>query len=253
MTVPFLPEPGILALGAAATFVSAAAKTGSGVPVSILPVLVLSLQLDPAQAVALATPAACAADWAAARTCRRSLDPGLALRALPWMLAGCGLGVLTVQAAPPGPTRLLVACLALLTLAAATLPRPAAPAAGGAPGPAVLWATLAGFGSAVGHAGGPFLALWLLPQGLGKLAYIGTAVGLWAVVNHLKLALFAAAGLLGPAEMPAALLLAAAAWVGGRAGLLVVGAIPPARFAGLCRGMVVLASLAVLLASLPGR
>jgi len=59
-----------------------------------------------------------------------------------------------------------------------------------------FWGTVAGFTSFVSHAGGPPIMQFLLPQGMDKMRLVGTTTIFFSVVNFVKLAPYAALGLL---------------------------------------------------------
>ena len=73
---------------------------------------------------------------------------------------------------------------------------------------AAIWGGLAGFTSFVAHAGGPLVAMHLIPQKLEKTAYQGATVLFFWWVNLVKLGPYAAPGLLDGENLTTSLVLA---------------------------------------------
>lgn len=65
---------------------------------------------------------------------------------------------------------------------------------------------LAGFGSTVIHAGGPFAVIYLLPQELPRELFVGSMVIFFAALNLLKLIPYAYLGLIRAGDLPTVLL-----------------------------------------------
>jgi hypothetical protein len=78
---------------------------------------------------------------------------------------------------------------------------------------------LAGFASTLAHAGGPPVSIYLLPQGLPRVLFVGTSVVFFMVVNLIKLVPYAALGLLRVGNLTTVLILAPLGYIGVRIGL----------------------------------
>ncbi|WP_142849879.1 sulfite exporter TauE/SafE family protein [Telmatospirillum sp. J64-1] len=87
-------------------------------------------------------------------------------------------------------------------------PRPPSLARGG------FWGSIAGFTSFVAHAGGPPVAVYLLPQRLDKSVYQATTVIFFIAVNYIKLIPYTALGQFSPQVLWTALILAPLAPLG---------------------------------------
>ena len=139
---------------------------------------------------------------------------------MPGLVAGVGLGFYTIQLLDK---RLVAIGMALITLAFAAVwffgadsrrPRPRSTLMG------LLCGTASGFTTMVAHAGGPPLAMYLLPLGLPKAIYAGTTSMFFTVGNVFKIGPWLTIG--QPAGMPWAVIGLAApmvplgVWVGWR-------------------------------------
>ena len=78
---------------------------------------------------------------------------------------------------------------------------------------------LAGFASTLAHAGGPPVAVYMLPQGLARGMFVGTSVVFFTAVNLIKLVPYSMLGLLRVGNLTTILLLAPLGYVGVRLGL----------------------------------
>ena len=86
--------------------------------------------------------------------------------------------------------------------------------------PGVFWGILTGFTSFVSHAGAPPYQVYVLPLGLDKMSFAGTATITFAAVNAMKLVPYYALGQLSIANLHIAAILALpaviAVWIGVR-------------------------------------
>jgi uncharacterized protein len=83
----------------------------------------------------------------------------------------------------------------------------------------VLMGAVAGFTSTLAHAGGPPIAIYLLPQKLSPSLYVGTAVIFFAIVNAVKLLPYWGLGMLKVGNIATIAMLAPLTYVGVRLGL----------------------------------
>lgn len=102
---------------------------------------------------------------------------------------GIAIGTLTFRYLHPEAIRIMIGAIAVVFAARHWLRRPDA---GRQPArPSIvkggLWGTVAGFTSFVSHAGGPPVAVYLLPQRLDKTVYQATTVTLFLAVNYAKI------------------------------------------------------------------
>jgi hypothetical protein len=78
---------------------------------------------------------------------------------------------------------------------------------------------LAGFTSAIAHAGGPPVTIYMLPQELSRDLFVGTTVLFFTVVNLTKLIPYAALGLLEVGNVVTILILSPLCYIGVKLGL----------------------------------
>lgn len=83
----------------------------------------------------------------------------------------------------------------------------------------ILMGTISGFTSTLAHAGGPPIAMYLLPQRFPRDLFVGTTVIYFAVVNLVKLIPYHALGLLRVGDLTTIMLLAPLTYVGVRLGI----------------------------------
>lgn len=83
----------------------------------------------------------------------------------------------------------------------------------------VVMGGLAGFASTLAHAGGPPVAIYLLPQKLPRDLFVGTTVIFFAALNLMKLGPYAALGLIHVGNLTAIAVLAPLTYVGVRLGI----------------------------------
>jgi uncharacterized membrane protein YfcA len=83
----------------------------------------------------------------------------------------------------------------------------------------VLLGGLSGFTSTLAHAGGPPIAIYLLPQQLPRERFVGTTVIYFAAVNAVKLVPYQYLGLLTVGNLSTILLLSPLTYVGVRLGI----------------------------------
>jgi len=83
----------------------------------------------------------------------------------------------------------------------------------------ILMGTISGFTSTLAHAGGPPIAMYLLPQRFPRDLFVGTTVIYFAVVNLVKLIPYHVLGLLRVGNLTTIMLLAPLTYVGVRLGI----------------------------------
>ncbi|MEW6667594.1 MAG: sulfite exporter TauE/SafE family protein [Thermodesulfobacteriota bacterium] len=83
----------------------------------------------------------------------------------------------------------------------------------------LLLGALSGFISTLSHAGGPPIAIYLLPQKLPRQLFVGTTVIFFTVVNLVKIIPYQMLGLFNPGNLSAVLWLAPLTYIGVQLGL----------------------------------
>ena len=207
----------------AVTFVGIA-KAGFGGGAGIVATPLLALTIPVPEAAALLLPLLIIIDLLSIGPYRRHADiPSLRIL-LPAATLGIILGALFFRAFSDDE-RLLqigIGLLALLFIAYQALRalRPGAlPAQRPPAGAGLLLGTLAGFASTLAHAGGPPVAVYLLPQKLPQERFVGTSVLFFTAVNLLKLVPYALLGLLRAGNLATILLLSPLTLVGVALGI----------------------------------
>ncbi len=183
-------------------------KGGLGVGLGIVAVPAMSLVVSPLQAVGVMLPILCAMDVFTVWAYRRRWNRAIALTMVPGAGAGIGRGTLLADRVEEEHIRLIVGLVAVLFAADHWIGRRAGDVAK-RPNPIKgnFWASVSGFTSFVGHAGGAPASVYLLPLRLEKSTYVGTAAVFFAAVNYLKLGPYAWLGLLDGANLATALVL----------------------------------------------
>jgi uncharacterized protein len=194
-------------------------KAGFGGGVGIVATPLIALTIPVPEAAALMLPILLVADLFSLRHYYRLFDPPSIRVLLPGAAVGIVLGALVFDyfADHARVLRASVGWLAVgfvlfqtgRSLIFGALARVRLPGPVGA-----LLGMLAGIGSTLVHAGGPFVALYLLPQGLSPQLFVGTTVVLFALMNLLKIAPYAFLGLIRVGNLSAVLLLAPLAVLG---------------------------------------
>ena len=185
---PLLPiDAALLAVAALAVFVIAFMKGAFGGGFAIVGIPLLSLATDPITAGVILAPLLLFMDICALANFRPATWswPDLAVL-VPGSAIGVGIGFLTIQMLDK---RLVAIGIALITLAfaghwylgaGAAAPRPRSRLKG------LVAGAGSGFTTMVAHAGGPPLAIYLLPLGLPKLVYAGTTSMFFLTGNVFK-------------------------------------------------------------------
>lgn len=180
-------DPVTVGVSIVVVFVTTFTKGAFGGGFAILGIPLLALVMDPVSAGALLAPMFCLSDVFAYRYWKPSTWSRPDLYVLvPSQAVGMGAGFMVMRYAD----RSMVAiAIALITLVFAGLwwrgggkvvPGPRSVAKGSAAG------AVSGVASMIAHAGGPPVAMYLLPLGLSKSVYAGTTYMFFMVANFSK-------------------------------------------------------------------
>ncbi len=200
------------------------AKAGFGGGVGIVATPLMALTIPVGDAAALMLPLLIICDFFAIRHYRNRFHVTSIRRLLPGAVVGIGIGALFFGYFS-GNERVLQVGLGVLSVVFVVYQLSRAVLMGALlhrqPGAAegVGMGVVAGFTSTLAHAGGPPAAIYLLPQRLNRELFVGTTVVFFAVVNLIKLAPYAALGLLRTGNLMTTMLLAPLAYVGVRLGI----------------------------------
>ncbi len=221
-------------------------KGGFGGGLGSLAVPVLSLLVDPRIAAAILLPILCSMDLVSLWSFRGQWDKKNLLIMLPGALVGIGIGALTFTYMNANSVRLLIGFLALYFVAhylwgkyilQRTAVQPTSVVRGG------FWGTVAGFVSYIAHAGGPPIAIYLLPQHLPKTVFVGTTVVFFTVVNYTKLIPYIWFGQLNTEVLLTSLILLPLAPIGVRLGVYLHHKVSDVWFYRSCYVLLLLAGI----------
>ena len=194
-------------------------KAGFGGGIGIVSTPLIALAIPVPEAAALMLPILLVADFFSVRHYYRSFDRQSLKVLLPGSVLGIFLGALLFHyfADHAEVLRLGVGLLAILFVLYQTLRSVIFGALNKIRLPAAVGGVLgvfAGIGSALVHAGGPFVVVYLLPQQLPREFFVGTTVVLFAMMNVIKLVPYGYLGLLRIGNLTTVLVLAPLAVLG---------------------------------------
>ena len=215
--------------------VIAAALVGAGkggVPVlGMLGVPVLALVIPPGMAAGLLLPVFVVSDMFGLWAYRHSFDGRVLAIALPGAVAGIGIGWATASLVSQAAVTLLIGVIGLaFALNLVLRRRVVAGRRQARVGPGLFWGTVAGFTSFVRHAGAPPWQVFTLPLGMPRAVFAGTSTIAFAVINAVKLLPYWQLGLLSPANLKLAAVLALPAALAVFAGVRLVKWLPERLF-----------------------
>jgi uncharacterized protein len=217
-----LSDPHFYLVAIPAVLLVGLTKGGMGDALSLLGVPILSFAMPPAQAAAILLPILIVMDGAALWSWRRDNDRKTLMMMMPGGLLGVAIGWastvwLQAQAsspqAPENVMRLIIGTIAILFAARYTVNRwrqmrgIALPVRQPHVGWATFWASFAGYGSFVAHAGGAPYQVYALPLNLDRKTYTGTTVRFFAVLNVVKLIPYFYLGQLDSTNLKASLVM----------------------------------------------
>ncbi|MGB2891641.1 MAG: sulfite exporter TauE/SafE family protein [Albidovulum sp.] len=204
-----------------------------GLPVvGMLAVPVLALAISPVAAAGLLLPVYVASDLIGLYAYRRAFDRRVLSILAPAAVLGVGFGWMTAASVPDRLVAGIVGAIGVafaLTLLLGRRPENA----GRGParvGPGIFWGAITGYTSFVSHAGGPPYQVYVLPLGLEKTVFAGTATVFFAFVNAVKLIPYWALGQFSAANLKAAAILSLPAVAAVLAGVWLVRVLPERLF-----------------------
>ncbi len=191
-----LIDPWFYAAAIPALLIIGISKGGFGGGLGVVGVPLLALVISPTQAAAILLPVLCAMDLVGLYSYRGAWSRDLMRVLAPGAVAGIVLGALTFAVTSEDVVRLIVGVIAVgftlwqwvgRRLVEERQARPSVVRGS-------FWAGVSGYTSFIAHAGGPPVAVYLLPLRLDKTTFVGTTVVYFTVVNYVKLLPY---GLLG--------------------------------------------------------
>lgn len=212
---------------------------GQGIGTLSTPLMALAVPAPVAAAVTL--PILCLMDLTGIWGYRGAWDRRQMRVILPGAAVGVAIGGVSFGLLDDQAVGLLIGVLALLFGLEWWLRRGAErPPAKPHPGKGLFWSALAGFTSCVAHAGGPPIAVYLLPQRMDRTAYVATLVLFFTVVNYMKIVPYGILGLFNTQNLMTSLALVPVAPIGMGLGIWLHDKIPPIPFYRICYSFVLL-------------
>jgi uncharacterized membrane protein YfcA len=212
LPLDLISSPWFYAVAIPAVILTGVSKGGIGAAGGFS-VPLLSMVISPVQAAAIMLPILILMDLIGVYAYRRDWDRRIMKVIMPAGLVGIGIGWVTFNYLDDDWIRVLLGCIACGFVAwnvLAGLPAPAHPS---------RWkgyasAAGSGFTSFVAHAGGPPLAIYLLPQRLDKALYVGTTIIFFTAINAAKVVPYLLLGLFDARNLGTAVALLPIAVVG---------------------------------------
>jgi len=203
-----------------------------GLPaVGLLSVPLLSLAISPVAAAGILLPVYVVSDVFGLYAYRRDYDMRIILIVMAGATVGVGIGWATATMVSEQVVTVLVGTVGLV-FASYLLVRPTGERTRrpGRLGPGLFWSLLTGFTSFVSHAGAPPYQIYVMPLGLPKAVFAGTATITFAYINAIKLVPYYFLGQLGVDNLRVAAMLIPVAVVAVFAGVRLVRILPEKLF-----------------------
>ena len=243
-----ITDPLFYMLAVPAVLVVGISKGGFGGGLGILGVPLMALVIGPVQAAAILLPILCVMDLFGLHAFRGIWDKTNLKIMLPASAIGILAGALTFHLMSESAIRLVIGGIAVSFTLHHWVIAPRLKSAGGTP-PGPSWrlggplAATAGFTSFVAHAGGPPVALYLLPQRMDRRLFAGTTVIFYFFINYLKLIPYGLLGQLSYANLLTSAVLLPLAPIGVWLGIWMLKHITDIWFYRICYGFLFLTGL----------
>lgn len=219
-----LSDPAFWAAAAAAILIAGVSKGGFGGGVGFMATPLLALASSATLAVAVMLPILAVMDLTGLWAYRGKWDWRNARALMASSLIGIGVAALLFHVVNEAALRIVIGLTALVFVAHRALWPVLVSGAGQSARPfrawsAALWGTVAGFTSFVAHAGGPAVAMHMLPQRPDKTTYQATSVIVFWWINLAKMTPYFALGLFTRESLTASLAMAPFAPLGFAVGV----------------------------------
>jgi uncharacterized membrane protein YfcA len=185
-----ITDPWFYALAIPAFLLTGISKGGFASGAGNTGVPLMSLVIPAPQAAGIALPVLCAMDLSALRAWWGRWDRAELARTLPGAMVGIVLGTLVFGALSDAMVKLMIGVMTLAFIARSLWQEYGGGEAVAAAGSRLrgnVWGGLSGFTSFIAHAGGPPLAVYLLPLRMERARLAATTVAFFATVNYVKL------------------------------------------------------------------
>lgn len=218
-----ITDPLFYLLAVPALLVTGISKGGFASGGGNLAVPAMSLVIAPPQAAGIVLPILCTMDLFGVWAYRRDWDRRTMTILAPGALAGIALGAVAFGELSDRTVKALIGAIAVAFVLHAALRhrlmRGAETVAGEAPVKGLVCSALSGFTSTLAHAGGPPLAVYLLPRRLPRMRLNATTVVFFTMVNYVKLVPYALLGQLQGSNLATSAVLLPTAPVGVLVGI----------------------------------
>ena len=228
--------------------ITGVSKGGFG-GLGLFAVPILSLSISPVQAAGIMLPVLIVMDWISAWAYRKHWDKRLILLMLPGAIIGIAIGGLLADRVSEDFVRLCVGLIAIafpIYAIFGTKLRKGGDWLQGNRPMASISGVVAGFTSFVAHAGGPPFQAYVLPQGLEKQIYAGTAVMFFLVVNAIKVIPYALLGQFDSENLMTSAALIPLAPIGVLIGVWLIKRIDQSAFYKVMYGLIFITGLKLL-------
>lgn len=221
-------------------------KGGFGGGLGTLAVPLLSLAIDPRLAAAILLPILCGMDAVSLWSFRGTWDKQNLKILMPGAMLGTIAGAMTYTITNADFVRMLVGLLSIYFVGhylwgkhflEAMKQQPASHIRGG------FWGSIAGYVSYIAHAGGPPVAIYLLPQHLPKTTLVGTTVLFFSIINFIKLIPYAWLGQINTESFVTSLVLLPLAPLGVQLGVYLHNKVSDRTFYVVSYGLLLLAGV----------
>ncbi len=214
-------DPIFYAVAIPAVLIAAISKGGLGGGIGMVATPLMALGSSPVQAAAIMLPILCLMDLLGIVAYRKIASWKNIVRMAPGAVIGIAIGGLTFEYMNDDIIRIIIGVIALaFALRALIQSRDPGPPQGISTARGAFWGGVSGFTSFVAHAGSPPAQVYLLPQRLEKMTYLGTTVWFFLMVNYVKLIPYAWLGQFSPTNLGTSIVLLPLAplgiWIGFR-------------------------------------
>lgn len=243
MNFPIINDWHFYAVAIPAVLMMGISKSGFGAGLGSLAVPIMALAISVPQAAAILMPVLLLMDLLGLAAFRKSFDAALLKFMLPFGLMGTVVGALLFSLLDPRLVAGIVGILILLFLAQRLLFRPHINSAPPSKWLGALLTLVSGFTSFVAHAGGPPVAMYVIPLRLSPLVFASTMAYFFFFINLSKWIPYTLLGLIDLRNMATSLVLLPLAPVGVWIGVRLARTISEVLFYRLLYGGMLLTGL----------
>ncbi len=229
MLAPIITQPLFYAVAIPAVVFLGLAKGGfSGVSTAATPLL--ALYLPPLEAAALLLPILICQDAISVNVYWREWSAWNLKVLLPGAALGVTFGWLFASYVPDDAIRILIGATALVFLASAWLRTSSVAQKQSTVLSGLFWGTVSGFASFASQGGAPPFQVYVLPQQLPKMMFVGTTTIFFAAVNLMKIVPYFMLAQFSAKNLSTSLALLPIAVAANFAGIWLVKTVPTAHF-----------------------